>query len=206
MDNKHSIRCRYNNDSLMLYAYLELKEGVFSLISANEMARFEEFLELAHKEDESISIDMESNDTIPYKLVYGGLMIKKDITYEFAEASLKNSAGGAWIDVDSETNGNIKCSAYDAIKLYPEKAENEKWIPFVCLMKTHHVLHNEEVSVTMFPYTGGLVWELIVNKPFLLACRETVEIEELNTDNWEKYISEELLTKVYKVADLYIPK
>ena len=45
----------------------------------------------------------------------------------------------------------------------------------------------------------------MVNKILLLACGKTVAIDGLDLLNWEQYIDEELLMRIFSVADLYIP-
>lgn len=203
--NSHSDKCKYSDDDLLLYAYLNLFDDKYSLISANELDLFDKYLDYAKNDDKSIVIDMEANEDVPYKLVYGGIMIKDEISFDSIKEYIEKNKGCALIDLDSESNGHLIASVYDDIKIYIDE-DSEKFVPFVALMKTHHVLHDEEISITMFPYCGGLVWEDMINKPCLLACRETVQIADLTENNWKTFIDETLLHDIFKVADLYTPK
>lgn len=208
--DSHSEKCRHNDDDLLLYAYLNLLDDRFFLVSANEISLFDKYLAYAKKDDKEITVDMESNDEKEYQLVYGGIMIRQEEDINKIIQCLQNNKGTALIDLDSEADGHLIASSYDDIEVYLNKTSNERetgnYVPFVALMKTHHVLHDEEISITMFPYCGGLVWEDMINKPFLLACRETVSYDNLNKDNWKEFIDENLLMNIFSVADLYIPK
>lgn len=211
--NKHSSKCRYNDESKVLYALMELADDKYALMSATEVAKFDKLLDYAQNEDNEISCDFDVNDNEPYKIVYGGMMLNKtrynesEIEFAWLEASntIRENLGCALLDVDSENDGKFIASTIDGIKFYPGKAVSEVWIPFVALMKTHHTLHDSESSISMFPCLSDcFIWEMMVNKPFLFACRETVEIEGLTKENWENYISEELVEKAYSVADLLV--
>lgn len=202
--SNHSKICRHNEEDLLLYAYVNLIENKMFLISANEMAVFDNYLEFAKNNDKDIYIDCKSNDNAPYQLVYGGMMYHEKLDFETIQQCIMENKGNAMIDLDGEM-GKVIASTYDDIRLYPDKEENN-FVPFVALMKTHHKLHDEETSVSMFPYTGGIVWEDMVNKKFLFACRESVSIDNLSLDNWETFINEELLMNAFAVADLLIPK
>lgn len=201
--NTHSHNCRYKDDDMLLYAYLEICDKR-CLLSANEISVFDDYLEYAHNDDKNINIDFDRNDKSPYQLVYGGVMFPGNIDSGEIESYLENNKGCALIDLDSESNGNLIASQYEAIKLY-KNHDKGNWMPFVALMRTHHILDDAEYSVTMFPYTGKYVWECMVNKILLLACRKTVAIDGLDLLNWEQYIDEELLMRIFSVADLYIP-
>lgn len=69
--NIHSHDCRYKDDDMLLYAYLEI-HNQRCLLSANEVSVFDEYLEYAHNDDKNINIDFDRNDKSPYQLVYGG--------------------------------------------------------------------------------------------------------------------------------------
>lgn len=202
--NIHSHDCRYKDDDMLLYAYLEI-HNQWCLLSANEVSVFDEYLEYAHNDDKNINIDFDRNDKSPYQLVYGGVMYREDIDSGEVESYLESNIGCALIDLDGESDCDLIASQYEAIKLYKNHAKGN-WMPFVALMRTHHTLNDAEYSITMFPYTGSYVWECMVNKVLLLACRKTVAIDGLNPLNWEQYIDEELLMRTFSVADLYIPK
>jgi hypothetical protein len=202
--NIHSHDCRYKDDDMLLYAYLEI-HNQWCLLSANEVSVFDEYLEYAHNDDKNINIDFDRNDKSPYQLVYGGVMYREDIDSGKVESYLESNIGCALIDLDGESDCDLIASQYEAIKLYKNHAKGN-WMPFVALMRTHHTLNDAEYSITMFPYTGNYVWECMVNKVLLLACRKTVAIDGLNPLNWEQYIDEELLMRTFSVADLYIPK
>lgn len=202
--NIHSHDCRYKDDDMLLYAYLEI-HNQWCLLSANEVSVFDEYLEYAHNDDKNINIDFDRNDKSPYQLVYGGVMYREDLDSGKVESYLESNIGCALIDLDGESDCDLIASQYEAIKLYKNHAKGN-WMPFVALMRTHHTLNDAEYSITMFPYTGNYVWECMVNKVLLLACRKTVAIDGLNPLNWEQYIDEELLMRTFSVADLYIPK
>lgn len=202
--NIHSHDCRYKDDDMLLYAYLEI-HNQRCLLSTNEVSVFDEYLKYAHNDDKNINIDFDRNDKSPYQLVYGGVMYREDIDSGEVESYLESNIGCALIDLDGESDCDLIASQYEAIKLYKNHAKGN-WMPFVALMRTHHTLNDAEYSITMFPYTGNYVWECMVNKVLLLACRKTVAIDGLNPLNWEQYIDEELLMRTFSVADLYIPK
>ena len=204
----HSKSCRYNEEDLLLYAALEFTNGRTSLISANESALYDRYLDYALNKDKDVSIDLESHEKQPYQLVYGGLMFsREEINIIEIQSSLEQNKETAFIDLDSEKDGHVTASLYYDIKLFPDnEAATDGFVPFVALMKTHHVLHDKESSITMFPYGARLVWEDMINRPFLLACRETASFDDLSRDNWKDHIDEDLLMRVFKVADLYTPK
>ena len=58
-------------------------------------------------------------------------------------------------------------------------------------------------STTMFPCCNRNVWENMVNRTFLLACKKFVKIEGLTLDNWKNYIDMDVLEEAYQNADLY---
>lgn len=207
--HSHSEKCRHNDD-LPLYAYMNLSDDRFFLVSANEISLFDKYLSYAKAGDKGITVNLESNNRKEYQLVYGGIMVHKEEDVNKVIQYLQINKGTALIDLDSEADGYLIASFYDDIEVYLHKTSSEgergNYVPFVALMRTHYVLHDEEISITMFPYCGGLVWEEMINKPFLLACRETVSYDNLNKDNWKGFIDENLLMNIFSVADLYIPK
>lgn len=204
----HSKSCRYNEEDLLLYAALKFKNGGSFIISANESALYDRYLDYAHNKDEAVTIDEESYEKQPLQLVYGGIMFPyKEININKIQSYLEKNKEVGFIDLDSEKDGHVTASLFYDIKLFPDnEAATDGFVPFVALMKTHHTLHDEESSITMFPYCGRLMWEDMVNRPFLFACRETASFDNLNRDNWKDYIDEDLLMRVFKVADLYTPK
>ena len=79
MENKnlcsHSESCRYTEDDLMLYAYLNLFDDRYALVSANEIGLFDKYLECAKNNDKSIIIDTESNDNVSLRFVFVHIVI-----------------------------------------------------------------------------------------------------------------------------------
>lgn len=199
----HSRECRYNDDDKLLYVIMMIRDHK-ALISANEAVLFDDLLREAHNGDKNI-VEHEPDESCPYKLVYGGIMCLKDATdFDEVKKNLDRNKGCAFTTVDDFDGKNLPLSTIE--DYYIEDNNDSVYRPFVALMQTDTTLHDIETSVTFLPRTNRLVWEDIVNKQFLIAARETVEIENLTTDNWQQHIDKDLLVKYYMIADKYIPK
>ncbi len=198
----HSENCVYNDSDAMLYTILVIEEHRL-LLSAREYQVFEQYLDLSHKNDESVTIDMEAADKEPLCIVYGGVMFD-DKEYEDIEKLIDSLKGFALLDLDRDV-GELSASAYEDIVLYPELAKMDNFIPFAALMQTTHPFDDPDISVTMFPLVGDhSIWEHMANKPFLLACRKKTDPDaNMTVDNWKYYIDTDQLEEAYRVADLY---
>lgn len=110
----------------------------------------------------------------------------------------------AFLVLDREKD-DLSASCYQDILLYPELSKEDQFIPFVALMQTTHPFDDSDMSVTLFSLIGeGRVWEHMANKPFLLACRRKVELDEdVTVENWKDRIDIDELEATYRVADLY---
>lgn len=200
MTNEHKNDCCYK-DKTVLYALFEIVDNKRILISANELSRFDYYLEAAKNNDTNINIDRETCDNESYQIVYGALMFhdkNKDKLLKY----INDLKGYAMIDLDGEDPTQIIASAYADICLFEDKSKHPESIPFVALMQTM-CSEQETISTTIFPYCDTNVWENMVNRPFLLACRKFVKIDGLTTDNWKNHIDMAILDKAYQDADLY---
>lgn len=204
---EHDENCRYHGKDLrLLYACMEISEKKFITVSASEIGVYDEYLEASLKNDVEVIINLDEPDKEPFQIVYGGIFInklyenKKKFALEFVD-KYKNYALG---ELDSDKKVNI--SVYNDIQLFPELAYAPEgdYIPFAALMKTKHELKDMKYSVTMFPLNATMtVFESMLNRPFLLACRESRRIDGLMEENWKDNLDLELLKKAYVKADLY---
>lgn len=199
----HSECCRYNDDDMLLYAYMQLTDTFMALVSANEVALFDDLLEAANNSDKNLTVDMDTCDSLPYKIIYGAVMCRDDFTIEDLKRNLKDNLGCAFIHLDDFDGQTVMASAFYDFVISEEFSVSDHYLPFVALAKTNIELHNSDASYTLFPYLGGLVWESMVNKRFLVACRETLEIDGLTEENWKEHISWDDMEKYYSVADKY---
>lgn len=197
----HSEDCYYKDEDALLYALMQVAEDKYILISANEVSVFDDYLEAAKDNDRGIDIDLDTCDKEPYQLVYGSLLFH-DIDREKLIEYVNGLKNYALIDLDVEEFGKLTASAYADICLFEECGKRRGSIPFVALMQT---LCKENVctSTTMFPCCNRLVWENMVNRSFLLACRKFVKIDGLTLDNWKSHIDMDVLDKAYQNAELY---
>lgn len=202
---QHSESCRYKDDDKLAYAYLEIIKGKMILISANEVALFDEYLKYAKADDKDIVIDHEQSENEPFQIVYGGVMFDEEkISIEKMMELAIEIKGYALYDL--EENGKVNVSGYTDIVFYPEEARSKNFIPFAALMQTPHRLINTEEPTTIFPAFANYnsVWEMMVNRPFLLACKESYIVPECLEENWQEKIDKERLMVAYNVADLVI--
>lgn len=202
---QHSENCRYKDDDKIAYAYLEIMDGKMILISADEVALFDEYLKHAKADDKDIVIDHEQPEKEPFQIVYGGVMFDEGkITIEKMMEFARELKGYALYDL--EENGKVNVSGYTDIVFYPEEAKGKNFIPFAALMQTPHRLINTEAPTTLFPAFANYnnVWECMVNRPFLLACKESFIATNCSEESWKEEIDKERLMAAYNVADLVI--
>lgn len=192
--------CECENNA-MQYAYMEIEPGDLRLISARECGRFDELLRIAKEEDKEIFVDMDTSDDYPFQLCYGaiGLGVKNSGWTEDLIGYIENIKDCALICVEEETNELIASSYADIVVEPNENSDN--FIPFVALMRTPYSQHDADTSVTMFPYSGHLVFEDMINRPFALACREIVPTDA-TLDNWKEKIDLSLLHKYASKATI----
>lgn len=201
-DNEHTDKCCYELSDNILYALMDVTESKKILISAFELDLFDKYLELAKNNDKDVYVDLDFCESQPYKIVYGGLMFH-DIEWEDVSKYAEQLKGYALVDLEDEPY-NLVASCYDDIIFFPDKAKSKNFIPFAALMRTKYDLKEFEYSITMFPCCGSLIWEDLANRPFLLACRESILLpENVSINNWKEYISQNILMEKYSVADLY---
>lgn len=198
----HSEECSYKDNDALLYGILKMGEHAI-LVSAREMQVFHEYLEYAKNGDIEISVDMDAAENAPFSIVYGGIMLKNGMLENIRE-SIDDLKGCALLDLDRNKD-DLAASRYEDIVLFPDYSKAGSFIPFAALMQTTHPFDSDDTSVTMFPlYQGNLVWECMVNKPFLLACRNKMTVKDGTTvDNWKSQINMDKLLTAYSVADLY---
>ena len=202
MQKNHSNKCKYKDSDKLLYCCMVIEKDTKILISAYEYSLFETYLNLAHEKDKDIFVDMDTTDNYPFIIMYGGVMFC-DTKFDKLQEDFNKLKNCALIRLTEEKPYNIIASSYEDIVFFPDEAESEGFIPFAALMRTDCKLHNSDYSETMFPYTGRLVWEDLVNRNFLFACRESIDLpESVTTKNWKDYIDHDLLLEKYRVADL----
>lgn len=102
--------------------------------------------------------------------------------------------------VDDE---KIRVSGYDDIYIL-EHGKAEGNYPFAALMKSKNTSENPNCSNTMFPAVEHkCVWDSMVSRRFLMACRYAEQPDGLTKENWRSFISEDKMIEINKVADLY---
>lgn len=195
----HSEECIYK-DKKLLYALMEVGENKI-IIAASEMLLFDTYLEYAHDDDKNLAINYEESDNEPYQLVYGSILENPICDFNYKELAnlAEEMKGYALLELVDENE--IRVSGYDDI-LVLEYGKAEGNYPFVALMKTRSTFVTD-YSKTMFPAGKCNVWESLVNRPFLLACRYSIRPDDLTIENWKSYVSEETMLSINEVADLY---
>ena len=201
--NKRKRKCSCQ-DKAMLYALVQITADARVLLSADEISVFEDYLKAAKEDDKDICVDLDTCDNEPYQLVYGAVMFhgeEKEKVLEYING-IKNYA---LINVDGREFGKLTASAYADICLFEDRGKYSESIPFVALMQTL-CTEEQDTSTTMFLYCNRSVWENMVNRTFLLACRRFIKIEGLTPENWRSYIDMKTLDEAYYYADLYTGK
>ena len=198
-ENKHAENCPFENENLA-YALLEINDTTMILVSAEEMTNYNKYLKSARNNDADINIDFDTCDNEPYQIVYGSILYHERKGEEIIEYvnELKELA---LINVDGEF-GNLIASAYDDIRLFTDESIRNESIPFAALIKTK-CEENPYSPVTLFPCCDRTVFENIINRSFLLACRKFVKIEGLTIENWTEFIDMDTLKEAYRTAEIY---
>lgn len=214
MKNKHSKNCHYDNDSCMKYAHMQLGENSYAIIDAAEVSFMDELLERgANPDKDDIPLDEDSLYDVPFKIVYGGILYNHRMVDEERTIQLVNDMVN-YSFVHIEADQATECR-YMAIKLYPVLKTSSNFIPFAAVMKLPFSLNDNPCSITLTPLISPrakeneqekewCMWEYMVNRPFILACRKEVAISGLADDfsNLESFIDVAGMMDAYRVADL----
>lgn len=202
---QHSENCRYKDDDKLAYAYFAITDETRILIAASEIALFDEYLEYAKADDKNIIIDHEQPDHEPFQIMYGGIMFDEEKVSVEKVMELANELKGYSL-YDLEAEGKVNVSGYTDIVFYPEDANSKNFIPFAAFIQTPHRLIDTEAPKTLFPAFANyrFVWEKMVNRPFLFACRESFLADDCTVENWKEKIDKDRLMAAYNIADLVI--
>lgn len=202
-DDKCTCQC-CRSGAKMLYANMALDVNYITLMSANEVGLLDKMTDHLENDESDIVFD-ESAESDPPKLVYGGIMVNTfSCSFDEVQRLLSVNHGSAFASLDDFDGKTVALSTLDDFVFGDlSEAVGEVFYPFAALMHTKTVLHDSDTSVTFFPFTELGVTLSMVNKVFLVACRETVEIDGLNLDNWKEHIDNDLLMKYFRVADRY---
>ncbi|SES64900.1 hypothetical protein [[Clostridium] polysaccharolyticum] len=195
----HSEKCIYKGKN-MLYALLEIEDNHI-LLAASEMPLFYTYLKYA-SEDKSLKINYDEADNEQYQLVYGSVLVNPLYEFDYKELVevVDKMKGNALLELIDENE--IRVSAYDDIFML-QNGKTEGNYPFVALMKTKSTFV-PNYSCTMFPSIKGYqVWESLVNRKFLLACRYATKPVGLTIEKWKNYISQETMLSINEIADIY---
>ena len=176
----------------MYYARMELNENHSCLISANEIENFDKYLKLAREGDRNITIDLDTDEKCKPIIVAGKVLLQSTSRGNQTLKTIKASKNCALINIEEDFDENlahqIHASAYLDIILDKTHADNAGGVPFWALMQTLETFQDHR-PLTLFPCTGGLVWEDLVNRPYLLACRRVIPTGKTPTvRTWKKYI------------------
>lgn len=186
-------------EKAMKYAYIDLTENHRALIDAEEMSFFDALLEKA-KNNPDIEIDEQSEENVSYKLVYGGLLVNERLTS--TEEAIQTAMEMAGFHFAHITENAATLCRYKEIMFFENKKASEMGIPFAAIMKIPLDLNNSNCSVTLTPLFQGHnnMWEQMVNRPFLLACRLEEYITERENEDFVSLINTELLQEAFDRA------
>lgn len=213
------MECKYHNldESKwgIAYALMQINKDIKIMISANEMQAFDDIIENA-KYKEKINITDEVIDETP-KIVYGAFILNTEIfDYSFGiknekdrksilEKYIHNLPELKMISIDGiEDWKNIdKVAIVKSFKFINTDNDSYWQLPFAALIYTDLAIPKNR-SLTLFTQFGDLdLGTNIINRHFLLACRDMDVLENLPEDyNWENYIDENKFNNAYKIADL----
>lgn len=196
--NNHTENCSYC-DAAMKYAYMQLTEEAFALMDAEEMCFFDEILEKA-KNKADIAIDETSKEQVSYKLVYGGLLVnEKTIEKEEAVKIAKEMEGFSFAHIKGDV---ATICQYKEIMFFEKYGTNKMGIPFVAIMKLPEGLNERNCSITLTPLFEGHdnMWEHMVNRPFLLACRLEEDFSGRENEKLETLVNKEKLDEAFAKA------
>lgn len=191
----HSEGCIYKGKKL-LYALIELDETEI-MIAASEMSLFDTYFQHAWNEDNNLAVNYDEPESEPYQLVYGSIL--SNLPYNELVNEIYKMKGYPLLELIDENE--VRVSVYDDI-LMLEHGKAEGNYPFVALMKTKDTF-SMYYSNTMFPKQFPSVWESLVNRTYLLACRYAIRPDGLTKENWKSRISEETMKSINEIADLY---
>lgn len=187
-------------DKKFMYAYIEINDQS-RIISAYEYGLFDKYLELAHNDDKEIVVNLEQSENEPYQIVYGSLIINNFFTVDEAINLANQMRNYAFFDI---TEDRVNVSGYADI-VFDYKNQYENKIPFAALMQMPHRLKNIPYSsITLFPALKNYktVWEKMINRPFILACRDSQEVEGITEENWAEYFNKQRMMSAFKIAEL----
>ena len=172
------------------------------IISVKESNVFEDYLNSANNNDADIHIAKESIKE-QYQLVYGSIIYNADeeLDKEYIESGVDKSL----ITLDVPKYGELDKSYYAGIKMYDNQitiGEYAKAVPFVALMQT--TCKQDINPITMFHVLkDAKVWESMVNRRFLFACKKFVKIDGLTKENWKEHIDKNILIEAYALSTMY---
>jgi len=197
-NNEHLEKCPGCGAALK-YAYMKLTEDFTALIDAEEMCFFDALLEKA-KENIDIEIDETSEENASYKLVYGGMLVNETTTpIEEAVVIAHDMVGFTFAHITEDMA--ITCK-YKEIMFFTNNKPNQMGIPFVAIMKLPEELNDRNRSVTLTPMFSNHenMWEHMVNRPFLLACRLEEDITGRENECLESLINTDTLNEAFARA------
>ncbi len=206
----HSSQCHYCDEDALAYADIEVN-GERITISAYEVGFFDELLKCANNDDKDINIDFETGDHFPYSIVYGGLFVSKWLAKEYktTEALISwltedfRSNKGCPLAVIDDDFRNMAASVFQGAYIDTNKNhwKMDLFVPFAALVQTNEAVNDLPCPTTYFPLPEGLLWESMMNRPWLLAARVLQPLKEEQVDSWQKYIDTAKLYEAYEAAD-----
>lgn len=199
---KHNTNCRYE-DNTPIYALMELGAHRV-LIAASEVGYFNQQMqdvEGIKAYEEKLTYDEIEN--LLYTLVYGAVMTSATTKTEDVVKEVERLKDCTLVSVNEN---EIKAACYQDIELLMDYEDEQNGrIPFAALMQIHdNIDEDETTSQSYFACYKNLgVFESLLNRHFILACRRTDKKEGLTKENWRELIDYDALSKAFEVADLY---
>lgn len=205
MNNNRYDRCKCEKDLLMQYAFMEIGE-IMAIVEAEEYSIFDELVEKA-KSGKDLPVDETTVNSTNYKIVYGSIIFRSECFTEKETIKIIQDMTNYNFIYIQENKATV-CEYCD-IKLYPqaEYRNSDTMIPFVALMKLPFSLNERSNSITLTPIIGEkgkelTIFEYMINRPFILACRKEFIAENLTKENYEQYIDMKTLKKAYDLSDI----
>ena len=189
---EHAPECSHAHDALK-YAKADLGP-VIILMDAIEAGILYDAIDMAKEETEYFDVH-EAEDNIPLKLVYGALMINMStVKFEDALTLAKDMEGCSMLHITEKEA--FECT-YEKIHIFQELAQHETFIPFAAFMRVPFSLKEVDCAKTVTPCFADIkyVCEQIINRPFLLACREEDGIVNVDADVDLDVLLESMLNK-----------
>lgn len=207
----HISQCHYNDEDNLAYADMDVN-GERITISAYEFGFYDELLECAKNDDKDINIDFESGDHFPYSIMYGGLFVAKWLDKECKDTenlierlseNFRNNKGCPLAFIDDDFR-NMVASVFQGIYLDTNKShwKMDLFIPFAALVQTNEAVNDRPCPTTYFPLPKGLLWESMMNRPWLFAARALQPLKQEQVDSWQQYIDTSRLYEAYESADI----